>query len=95
MNNIDCEIIMDLLPLYADGMVSNDTGEIVESHLKECEECQEIYRQMTGKIDFSFEKKPMKKRKLKRKNILILIVLFYILLLLLINIAAIAYIGFI
>ena len=72
MNNIDCEIIMDLLPLYADGMVSNDTGEIVESHLKECEECQEIYRQMTGKIDFSFEKKPMKKRKLKRKNILIL-----------------------
>lgn len=95
MNSIDCNIIMDLLPLYADGMVSEDSAEIIVNHLNECEECRETYRQMTGKIDFSFEKKPMKKRKLKRKNRVILMVLLYIFILLCINVAAIIYLGMI
>ena len=40
MKEISCNIIRDLLPLYVDGVVSDDTSKLVESHLAECEECR-------------------------------------------------------
>lgn len=36
---IPCEIIRDILPLYAEDMVSQPTREMVEEHLGECENC--------------------------------------------------------
>lgn len=33
---ITCNIIDDLLPLYVDDMVSEDSRKLVEEHLKEC-----------------------------------------------------------
>lgn len=39
MNNINCNIIRDILPLYADEVVSDDTKTLVEGHLAECEAC--------------------------------------------------------
>ena len=36
---IQCEIIRDILPLYAEDMVSQPTREMVEEHLDECEAC--------------------------------------------------------
>ncbi len=33
---ITCNIIEDLLPLYVDDMVSEDSSQLVEEHLKEC-----------------------------------------------------------
>ncbi len=30
----------DILPLYVDGIVSEDTKEMVEEHLRECENCR-------------------------------------------------------
>ena len=36
---IQCEIIRDILPLYAEDMVSQPTKELVEDHLAECEGC--------------------------------------------------------
>lgn len=39
----ECSIIRDLLPLYAENMVSPDTAEFVEEHLKGCEACREEY----------------------------------------------------
>lgn len=48
MDNRECELIRDLLPLYADGEASGATLELVERHLSECVECREmleIYRQ--------------------------------------------------
>lgn len=36
----NCNIIKDLLPLYVDNACSNDTRTLVESHLKECDNCQ-------------------------------------------------------
>ena len=37
---IRCEIIRDILPLYAEDIVSGDTREMVEEHLKNCESCK-------------------------------------------------------
>lgn len=39
----ECSIIRDLLPLYAENMVSPDTAVFVEEHLKDCEACREEY----------------------------------------------------
>ena len=40
MEKIKCEVIRDMLPLYVDDIVSDGTREIVEEHLKDCEECR-------------------------------------------------------
>lgn len=42
----ECNIIRDLLPLYAEQMVSADTAEFVEEHLNGCKECLQEYEQM-------------------------------------------------
>lgn len=44
--NKDCEIIRDLLPLYVDDVCSTGTKELVEKHLKNCNECQKILKNM-------------------------------------------------
>lgn len=36
---IQCEIIRDILPLYAEDMVSQPTRDMVDEHLEECKEC--------------------------------------------------------
>ena len=37
---ISCEIIKDLLPLYLDGVCSNDSKALIEEHLAECDSCK-------------------------------------------------------
>lgn len=41
----ECNIIRDILPLYAENMVSPDTADFVEEHLKGCEACRKEYEQ--------------------------------------------------
>ena len=38
--DISCDIIRDLLPLYAEDMVSNDSRGLVEEHLEGCDPCK-------------------------------------------------------
>ena len=61
MNNIDCEIIKDLLPLYADNVCSGKSIKIVEEHLVECSECSDELRKIkecpvVPKVDEDLEK---------------------------------------
>ncbi len=37
--DLPCAVVKDLLPLYHDGVVSNDTGKMIEAHLDCCESC--------------------------------------------------------
>jgi predicted anti-sigma-YlaC factor YlaD len=37
---LSCEIVKDLLPLYLDGVCSNDSKTAVEEHLATCENCK-------------------------------------------------------
>jgi len=43
-----CNIIADLLPLYADGICSEDTKTVVEHHAAECEECRKKLEAMAS-----------------------------------------------
>lgn len=65
---INCKIIQDLLPLYCDKLTSEESNEEIEKHLRECEECSQIYDNMCAKeeIDININNpkrdiKPLKK----------------------------------
>lgn len=40
MNRVSCDVIEDLIPLYAEDMLSEDSSKLVEEHLDACEECR-------------------------------------------------------
>ncbi|MFJ7826663.1 zf-HC2 domain-containing protein [Psychrobacillus sp. NPDC096623] len=46
MKEIKCTIIQDVLPLYIDEVVSQDTKEMVDEHLQYCDKCQKEYESM-------------------------------------------------
>lgn len=43
INELDCEIVQDLIPLYHDKAVSEKTKVTVESHLRSCNSCKAEY----------------------------------------------------
>ncbi|WP_461207811.1 zf-HC2 domain-containing protein [Clostridium sp. DL1XJH146] len=45
-NNLSCNTVQDLLPIYLDGLASKETTEYVENHLKECKLCQNEYKKL-------------------------------------------------
>ena len=51
MNNISCEIIQDLLPLYCDGVCSEESKKAILSHIQTCETCREELRVMDLPVD--------------------------------------------
>ena len=70
--NKDCKIVGDLLPLYAEDMVSDETKEYVECHLAECEECRASFKKMScAELEAEMGAAPLKdvKKKLCRKRL--------------------------
>ena len=48
MKNRECAIVQDLLVLYEDGMLQEESMQMIEEHIRGCEECMKIYEN-TGK----------------------------------------------
>lgn len=44
MKNIPCNIIRDLLILYEDDVCSQESKDMIEDHIAECEECKKLYQ---------------------------------------------------
>lgn len=42
MNHLNCTVVRDLLPLYLEGLVSDETRELVEEHLDRCPDCRSL-----------------------------------------------------
>ena len=57
MKEIKCTVIHDLLPLYVDEVVSDDTKSLVNEHLLTCERCKHEYEQMKGTLYVPIENK--------------------------------------
>ncbi len=73
MKDIKCTIIQDILPLYVDEVVSEDTKELVHQHLEHCEKCRQEYASMkkamylpkdTSKTVFKGLQKKWRKKKM-------------------------------
>lgn len=43
---ITCNVIKDILPLYVENMVSNDSRAMVEEHIEQCQECKSYLNEM-------------------------------------------------
>ena len=87
----ECDLVKDLLFSYNDNILSNTTKELVEEHLKKCDECKKILEEI--KQD-SNEKKQIKeidflkgiKKNINKKNIIILIVFIFLIIIILFNV---------
>ncbi len=81
-----CGLIQDLLPLYYDGVCSEESIAIIENHLSECAECKKHYTALgeTDDIIITSQNPDLEmkkaasyqavKRKLHRKQVLIVII---------------------
>lgn len=47
---LDCEVIQDMLPLYEEQRCSEKTKELVEFHLKDCRNCQQVSKLYQGEL---------------------------------------------
>lgn len=54
----NCDIICDLLPLYADHVASEASNALVEEHLRECPACQKKLEQMEVPLSVKPEESP-------------------------------------
>ncbi len=81
-NKRDCKIVQDLLPNYIDKLTTNESNAFVENHLKECEECNSIFKNMNEELEkenvdikqeINYAKKYNKKYKKIQYTLLIII----------------------
>ena len=80
----DCKVVGDLIPLYLEGILSEESASFVEEHLKTCEQCRKEFEKMKEAHKdeavftdmYSKEALPIKKikRKLYFRNIIIAVV---------------------
>ncbi|WP_296116314.1 zf-HC2 domain-containing protein [uncultured Eubacterium sp.] len=54
MNQISCDMVQDLLPLYQDGLLRDSTKDAVRQHLEQCSACRHVYEQL--KMPVALEK---------------------------------------
>ena len=65
MSDISCSVIKDLLPLYADGVCSEESKKAVEEHINNCSECADELEKIADK-ESSIKAAPVDSEELKR-----------------------------
>ena len=48
MKSVNCNIIRDLLPSYGTELLSKDSNDLIEEHLKTCSDCRKIMSNING-----------------------------------------------
>lgn len=48
---LHCNVIEDMLPMYFDGVCSEESAELVEAHLKDCPQCSKMLSDLQSAID--------------------------------------------
>ena len=48
---MECNIIRDLLPIYADGLESEESRALIEAHLEGCPDCRAQLERMRAQVD--------------------------------------------
>ena len=87
--NAKCSVIEDMIPLYKEGLCSEDTAEMVREHIEECADCRKLCEDISGenaeKADSPDESKVFrrvnKKMKRSRGKIILLSLLLIVILL--------------
>ena len=67
MSKKNCDMIRDLLPLYADGVCSEESRKYVNEHLASCPECTDMLQKMNQKVAVSAEHDISAVKKIKKR----------------------------
>lgn len=67
MKKISCNVIKDLIPLYVDDVVSEETKELVDEHISSCESCRGEVESMGKKVVIPTQSDDMRIKRFKRK----------------------------
>lgn len=51
MSEITCSVIQDLLPNYAEGLISPETAAVIRDHLETCPDCRRLYEDYQKPVD--------------------------------------------
>lgn len=46
----ECKVVEDLLPLYHDGICSEESRQMVAEHLSQCDQCRKLLKQIDGEL---------------------------------------------
>ncbi len=66
---VKCNVIKDLLPLYAEKLTSEDSNSLISEHIKNCQDCKNEYEKITKKINLPTDLNDLKNlKKAKRKD---------------------------
>ncbi len=80
MKEMNCNVANDLIPLYVDDILSEDSKVMLEEHMKTCSECKEVAEKMKNDLPIVEDKdiNPFKKlrKKILLRTILIVMVMF-------------------
>lgn len=79
----DCKIVQDLLPNYIEKLTKEETNKYIEEHLKDCDECKKVLKNMKKELKADSEKRDQREvkyikkfsNKLKTLKVIIVIVL--------------------
>ena len=55
--NISCDMALDLITLYKDGVASEDSKKAIREHLKGCPDCARLYRNYSAALSARSAKK--------------------------------------
>ncbi len=58
--SLNCDIVMDCVAIYKDGLASEGTKKAVEAHLKECSDCRKYYKQYDSINNISVKSQDVK-----------------------------------
>ena len=56
MSKLKCSIVEDLMPLYIEDLLNEETKKDIELHLDECEDCKEVYDELKKGVNLEYEK---------------------------------------
>lgn len=79
----NCRIVQDLLPNYIEKLTNEETNSYIEEHLKECNECEKVLKNMQQELSTNSLKRDSREinyikkysKKLKILNFIIIIIL--------------------
>ncbi|WP_296114390.1 zf-HC2 domain-containing protein [uncultured Anaerococcus sp.] len=52
----ECDIVKDLMPLYVDDVLSENSKKFVEDHINSCESCKKYYEKLSSEIKIPVSK---------------------------------------
>ncbi len=67
----ECLIVKDLLPMYIENLVCKETSEMIEKHLKQCEDCNREFELQKVNINISLNNNKKKSVKSLNKTIIL------------------------